>query len=287
MRSLLLPAVLCAGLAAAVWAEPPSPAPAPTVERPSGLDKRVSWDTSHVVGSPEPPLPYRTRRAFPKLTIPCPIAVAHEPGTSNLLLVHQLFPWGGAGRLLRIPDRDDIDKAETLLAPDGIIYGITFHPDFLENGYLYVGSNGPMTGKKSTRVTRYTIDRQPPHGIVPGSEMVILEWLSDGHNGGDVSFGKDGMLYVTSGDGTSDSDTDLAGQDLSRLLSKVLRLDVDHPEPGRNYAVPKDNPFVGRPGTRPETWAYGFRNPWRIHCDRQTGTSGWGRTARICGSRSI
>ncbi len=303
MRSLLLPAALCAGLAAAVWAAPPAPSPAPTkgvadppaaptkgvadppaaptkgvadppaatVERPFGLDKRVSWDTSHVVGTPEPPLPYRVRRAFPKLTIPCPIAVAHEPGTSNLLLVHQLFPWGGAGRILRIPDRDDVDKAETLLAPDGIVYGIAFHPDFTKNGYLFVGSNGPMKGKKSTRVTRYTIDRKAPHGIVPGSETVILEWPSDGHNGGDVSFGKDGMLYVTSGDGTSDSDTDLAGQDLSRLLSKVLRLDVDHPEPGRNYAVPKDNPFVGRTGTRPETWAYGFRNPWRIHCDRQTG----------------
>ena len=60
----------------------------------------------------------------------------------------------------------------------------------------------------------------------------------------------DGMLYVTSGDGTSDSDMNLAGQDLSKLLSKVLRIDVDHPDAGRPYGVPKDNPFVGKPGAR-------------------------------------
>ena len=83
------------------------------------------------------------------------------------------------------------------------------------------------------------------------------------------------MLYVTSGDGTSDSDTDLAGQDMTRLTAKVLRIDVDHPADGKAYSVPADNPFVGQKheGTpiRPETWAYGLRNPWRICVDRATG----------------
>ncbi len=79
------------------------------------------------------------------------------------------------------------------------------------------------------------------------------------------------MLYVTSGDGTSDSDTHIVGQDLSKLTAKVLRLDVDHPEPGKPYAVPKDNPFVGTKDVRPETWAYGLRNPWRMTVDAKTG----------------
>jgi uncharacterized repeat protein (TIGR03806 family) len=78
------------------------------------------------------------------------------------------------------------------------------------------------------------------------------------------------MLYVTSGDGTSDSDTNHTGQDLGKLLAKVLRIDVDHPDPGKMYSVPRDNPFVDLPGARPETWAYGFRNPWRLHIDRKS-----------------
>src|SRR5262249_1110691 len=105
----------------------------------------------------------------------------------------------------------------------------------------------------------------------PKSAKVIIEWESDGHNGGDLAFGNDGLLYVSSGDGTSDSDTNRTGQDLSKLLAKVLRIDVDHPDPGKAYSVPKDNPFGGVKGARPETWAYGFRNPWRLHIDRKTG----------------
>ena len=141
-----------------------------------------------------------------------------------------------------------------------------------QNGYFYVGMNGPLQGdNKKCQVLRYTIDRKPPHRIMAGSQKVIIEWVSNGHNGADLAFGRDGMLYVSSGDGTSDSDTNLAGQDLTHLLSKVLRIDVDHPDPGKNYSVPKDNPFVGQKGIRPETWAYGFRNPWRLHIDPKSG----------------
>jgi glucose/arabinose dehydrogenase/mono/diheme cytochrome c family protein len=270
--SRLLP-LLSLVLVAGVLAGPAAPTSAPRpADKPFGIDRRIPWTTSRVIGSPNPPPPYRVRRAFPKLKVPCPIGVAHEPGTDNLLLIHQLWPWGGAGRILRIKDDDATDQSELLLKVDGIAYGVAFHPNFLKNGYLFVGSNGPYEGKaKTTRVIRYTIDRKPPHKIVPGSAKMIIEWPSDGHNGGDLAFGNDGLLYITSGDGTSDSDTNLTGQDLSKLLAKVLRIDVDHPAPGKTYAVPPDNPFVGVKGVRPETWAYGFRNPWRLHYDRPTG----------------
>jgi glucose/arabinose dehydrogenase len=239
--------------------------------RPYGIDKRIPWTTSRVIGSPEPPLPYRVTKAFPKLKLVCPIAVAHEPDTDRLLLIHQHAAWTGAGRIVRIKDDPEVQDYEVFLDVDGIAYGLAFHPNFAKNGYLYVGSNGPITGKKTTRIIRYTIERQAPHKIVPGSEVKIIEWESDGHNGGDLAFGNDGMLYVSSGDGTSDSDTNLSGQDLSKLLAKVLRIDVDHPDSGKQYSVPAGNPFVGRENVRPETWAYGFRNPWRLHIDRKSG----------------
>src|SRR5262249_38411002 len=157
-----------------------------------------------------------------------PIGVAHEPGTDNLILIHQLVAWTGAGKILRIKDDPNVEKAEVLLNVDGIAYGVAFHPDFLKNGYMYVGWNCPLSGrKKFTPITRYTIARKPPFVLDPKSGYLIIEWESDGHNGGDMAFGNDGMLYVTSGDGTSDSDTNLAGQDLTKLLSKVLRIDVD------------------------------------------------------------
>ncbi len=240
--------------------------------KPFGIDHRIPWTTSHVVGSPNPPLPYHVVRTFRRLHIPCPIAIAHEPGTHSLIVLYQLFPWSGAGRIVRIKDDPRTDKMEELLALDGIAYGIAFHPDYLKNGYVYIGSNGPLSAPpRYTRVTRYTVSRRPPYRLDPQSAKVIIEWLSDGHNGGDLAFGNDGMLYVSSGDGTSDSDGNVAGQDLSRLLSKVLRIDVDHPDRGKAYSVPPDNPFVGVPGARPETWAYGFRNPWRLHIDKATG----------------
>jgi glucose/arabinose dehydrogenase len=267
---LLLPAGLLMGL---LWAAPAAETkPVAKQARAFNLEKRIPWTTSHVAGSPEPPHPYRAVRAFPKLKIAAPIGVAHEPGTSNLLLIHQHWPWGGGGRILRIKDDDSVEKYDVLIDIDGIAYGVAFHPKFLENGYLFVGLNGPLAGDdKKTKVVRYTIDRKAPHRIVAGSQKTIIEWVSNGHNGGDLGFGKDGMLYVSSGDGTSDSDTNLTGQDLTKLLAKVLRIDVDHPDAGKTYSVPKDNPFVGQKDVRPETWAYGFRNPWRLHADRQRG----------------
>src|SRR5204862_3071780 len=133
-------------------------------------------------------------------------------------------------------------------------------------------SNGPYNAAtKTSRISRFTVDRKPPYKLDKASEQVVIEWESDGHNGADLTFGLDGMLYFTSGDGTSDSDGWLSGQDLSRLLAKVLRIDVNRTEGAHNYAIPPDNPCVGQPNVRPETWAYGMRHPWRIAHDSKTG----------------
>lgn len=239
-----------------------------------GLKKLAPLMTSTVVGSPDPPKPYRLVTAFPKLKVKYPVAVAHQPGSDRLWVIGAAGPWA-PGTLFRIVDSPDAEEPELLTAVDGNAYSLTFHPNFVENGYVYVGRNGPASATKpedkKSQIVRYTVDPKPPYTFDVNTETVIIEWTSGGHDGCAIDFGPDGMLYVTSGDGTSDSDTWLSGQDLSRPLAKVMRIDVDHPEPGEQYSVPKDNPFVGEPNVVPETWAYGMRNPWRIDVDDKTG----------------
>jgi glucose/arabinose dehydrogenase len=155
---------------------------------------------------------------------------------------------------------------------DRLIYSVAFHPEYRTNGQIYLfthGSAGEFARKN--RISRFTVGRQAPYPCDPQSEHVIIEWRSEGHDGGGIVFGRDGMLYISTGDGTADSDGWVSGQDLSELLGGVLRIDVDHTEGTQAYSVPGDNPFVGMPNARPEKWAYGLRNPWRLSVDPKTG----------------
>jgi glucose/arabinose dehydrogenase/mono/diheme cytochrome c family protein len=232
------------------------------------------WKTSRLAGSPEPPLPFRTVPAYPQLKINQPVTIAVEPGRDSfLLLENNGYLPVRRGRLCRVASDPKIGDPETLLELEESLYDVCFHPRHAENGYLYLGANGRMGEGPmdfNNRVLRYTMDRATGR-LDPASRIVLMEWHSHGHNGMALRFGHDGMLYITSGDGTSDSDEWDSGQDLTRPLAKLLRIDVDRPGEGRLYGIPADNPFLQTPGARPETWAYGFRNPWRMAIDRETG----------------
>ncbi|MFN3653388.1 MAG: PQQ-dependent sugar dehydrogenase [Armatimonadota bacterium] len=240
---------------------------------PFGIEQRIPLTTSTVIGSPDPPLPYRARRVYPNLKLSFPVTAARVPGSDWLFAITQQWP-GGPSRLVRFRDDPATSAAETLLELDRTAYDLCFHPDFARNGYFYLASKGELAQegpKRKMRISRYTLGAAPERRLDPASELPILEWPSDGHDGGAMVFGHDGMLYVTTGDGTSDSDVHVVGQDLKPLTAKVLRIDVDRPDPGRAYSVPKDNPFVGVKDARPETWAFGLRNPWRMAIDAETG----------------
>jgi uncharacterized repeat protein (TIGR03806 family) len=238
----------------------------PVAEKSHGLQRRLPWNDSRVVGSPDPPTPYKAVRAFPKLTVKRPAFLAPEPGSDRLFILEHLGFWVGPARLVAVRDDQDVSSTEVLLEIAGLPYGLVFHPDYQRNGYVFIG----LSSNRTVRVLRYTVDPQS-HRVDPSSKRPIIEWSSDGHDGGDIAFGNDGLLYVTTGDGSSGSDAKVTGQRIDDLQGSVLRIDIDHPEPGRNYGVPRDNPFVNRPGARPEVWAYGLRNPWRLSYDSKSG----------------
>lgn len=250
----------------------------PESRKAAGLQKRVPLTTSRVSGFPDGPTPFQAQRVYPDMPMKFPLITAHIPGSDQLLVI-TLDRGTEMAAIQRMTDDPKVNKWDLWLDSPDTIVQIEFHPKWAENGYVYLGGNGPQYlgkervdgAKKKTRILRYTMETKPPYKIIPGSEKTIIEVLSNGHNGGAPVFGHDGMLYITTGDGTTDSDTNVVGQDMSSLLAKVLRIDVDHPDAGKMYAVPKDNPFVNMPGARPEIWSLGYRNPWRMCLDKKTG----------------
>ena len=160
-------------------------------------------------------------------------------------------------------------------------YGLTFHPKFRENRELFVFYTVDRSEDEvASRVSRFRMDDQL--NLIPSSEELIVTFGGGGHNGGDVQFGPDGMLYFTVGDlaPPSPPDPDNEGQNLGALASTIVRIDVDQKDPGLAYRIPEDNPFVDHEGVRPEIWAFGFRNPWKmcfdpVYGDIWTGDVGW------------
>jgi uncharacterized repeat protein (TIGR03806 family) len=192
--------------------------------------------------------------------------MAAAPGSDRLFVAER------PGKIWSFVNDPKTTKRDLLIDVKKMVYAFTFHPQFAKNGYLYVTNIlDPMKDQpEGTRVSRFTVKGEPPRAD-PASEQIIITWPSGGHNGGCLKFGPDGFLYIGTGDGSGIADELHTGQNPNDLLASILRIDVDHPDPGKGYAVPKDNPFVGKKGARPEVWAYGIRQPWKMSFDRKTG----------------
>lgn len=248
-----------------------------------GIKERVPWTTSRIKGTPDASLPYETERAFPNLKFNQPLAIATAPGEKRFFVAER------KGKIFSFDYEDssvseadlffDLKKKEPKLNE---IYGITFHPEFEKNRFVYICYVLKAGIEDGTRVSRFKVLDTNPLRCDPESETVIIDWLSGGHNGGCLRFGPDGFLYISTGDGGPASPPDRlnAGQDVSNLLSCILRIDVDHPTEDRQYSIPTKNPFVKQAGVRPEIWAFGFRNPWKMafhpeNGDLWVGDVGW------------
>ena len=150
--------------------------------------------------------------------------------------------------------------------------GLAFHPKFKENGEFFVFYTTKKQ-KLTNVVSRFRVSKDDPNKADPASEEVLLTFEKPywNHDGGTLTFGPDGYLYIAHGDGGLGGDPHENGQKLSTWLGKILRIDVDTKDSGKPYGIPKDNPLVGVEGAKPEIYAYGLRNVWRMAFDKKTG----------------
>jgi glucose/arabinose dehydrogenase len=233
------------------------------------------------VGSEPIPIGAKTapatfERAFPKLEFERPVYLTFPPdGTNRIAVVSQL---GSVFFFLNDPSVEEATEVLNIRkkvsykddSPEEGLLGLAFHPRFRENRqfFLYYTNTG-----HNNVLSRFKMSATDPNRADPDSEEEMFRTPkrdSWNHNGGTIIFGADGYLYMALGDGGPIRDPHGNGQSLETVLGKILRIDVDHKNPGLNYAIPKDNPFVGREGARGEIWALGLRNVWRMAFDRQT-----------------
>ena len=158
------------------------------------------------------------------------------------------------------------------------LLGLAFPPDYSTKGHFYVNYISSATSPRgATVISRFSVNRANPNDALEASEEVLLviSQPEPNHNGGQIHFGPDGYLYIGMGDGGGAGDVHGSignGQATNTFLGKMLRIDVEGtPDPGSNYAIPSDNPFLLDPEVPDEIWSFGLRNPWRWSFDRKTG----------------
>ena len=243
----------------------------------SGLTSRPS-NTTECIAPATPPVASSIQldNPFPNLpNLSASLAMYMAPGDNSYWYVVQQ-----TGQVVRFVNTAGVNSVSTFIdIADGRLsyggekglLGMAFHPDFATNGYVYLSytSDDLLLGLVS-RISRFNLDGTGL-SLDPASETIILTVPQpySNHNGGQITFGPDGYLYIGLGDGGSGGDPLGHGQNTNTLLGAMLRIDVGDGSSG-TYAIPTDNPFVNG-GGRAEIFAYGLRNPWRWSFDNVTG----------------
>ena len=240
---------------------------------------REAWTTSRIEGSPEPPKPYVVEQVFQQLKFENVVEMVPMDG--------RLYVYTRWGKIWSFPEVDNPNKAHLfgdleLRKTFGHGFGMAFHPQWKKHPYIFLTyMTRSLAGENRLSRFKFTMKSGLPT-MDHDSEEVIISWRSGGHYGGNIQFGpRDGMLYLSTGDATPPNPPDSlnTGQDNSDILSCVLRLDINKFEKGQKYSIPPDNPFIDHNNVRPEIWAFGFRQPWKMSFDNDgrlwVGEVGW------------
>jgi glucose/arabinose dehydrogenase len=195
-----------------------------------------------------------------------PLFLTSPPGDARLFIVERpgRIRIVQNGILLPTPFLDISDRTQT--EGERGLLSVAFHPQYAANGFFfifYTALNGDIT------IERFTVSASDPNLAEPLSGIRILSvpHPEANHNGGLLSFGPDGLLYIGIGDGGGSGDPAGNAQNTNSLLGKLLRVNVDASTAVQPYVIPASNPFVNQAGKMSEIWAYGLRNPWRYAFD--------------------
>lgn len=180
-----------------------------------------------------------------------------------------LYVVGQPGTITRVGDAEpavvlDIEDLTDGGGEQGLL-GLAFHPDGTKAYVNFTDNDG------NTNVAEFAVDADGVFDRDSLRTVLFVEQPYANHNGGDLAFGPDGMLYVGLGDGGAGGDPERRALNMAELLGKMLRIDPTTPSGDLGYTIPADNPFVGTEGARGEIWAIGLRNPWRYNFDPETG----------------
>jgi len=214
----------------------------------------------------------KLQRVFKNVSLDVIVYMAQAPEDDRYWYVVEK-----SGRVLRIENKPDAAEAKVFIdisdrvdagPSEAGLLGMAFHPQFHTNGYVYLSYTGNDGGLKSYISRFKSLDSNESLDAATEKRLLEVAQPYSNHNGGQVEFGPDGLLYIGWGDGGAGGDPKGNGQNVKTLLGSLLRIDVDHGDP---YAIPAENPFAKSKKGRPEIYAWGLRNPWRWSFDRETG----------------
>jgi glucose/arabinose dehydrogenase len=214
---------------------------------------------SSVTAAPAPPAVTLT----PVAEVSSPVDLTWRQGDSALYVAGQdgevvRVDGGATAVVLDVTDLTENEGERGLL-------GLAFNPDGSKAYINFTGNDGDTNVVEFAVGSDGTLDRDSMRTVL------VVDQPYPNHNGGDLAFGPDGMLYVGLGDGGAGGDPERRAQNMGELLGKMLRIDPSTPSGDLGYTIPADNPFVGTEGARGEIWSVGLRNPWRYSFDQETG----------------
>ncbi len=263
---------------------------------------RPIWTTSKIVGSPEPPPPLKQVVRYPGLKFNQPLYIERDPANHRMWVVTRdakVFSFPDDASVKKADSFVDLRADFEKLVPHDSAartsqaLALVFHPDYPSVPvcwmcYTLAHKQRRIKLEDGTRLSRFnvTFDDNGIPKCDTSSERVLFSWLQGGHNGCSLKFGPDGYLYGSAGDGEVPTPPDPRrnGQDVTNLMSTIFRIDANPTDTGPLYSIPEDNPFSKQslakidPASievlpnqyrmdeaRPEIFAYGFRNPWRMN----------------------